>query len=163
MEYWGRKMSKILYEDDKVCIKEIHDNGLTVESKIADPAELSVSIDADKVESNIGKVRFDLRRSDGVHEEYAYVMGRLTADKQEGAIYFAVKKRGEQQAREVLYIDPNGITSQIPIVGATPARSLIQSPNGKVVLACQDDGNLVLYIDGIAQKAVWGLPPEKLW
>ena len=159
-------MSKILYEDDKVCIREIHDNALAVESKISDPAEVAVSVDADKVESNLGKVRFDLRRSDGVHEEYAYVMGRLTADKQEGALYFAVRKRDEQQAREILYMDPNGIVSQVPIIGANTNMGIgsqIKSPNGQLLLATQDDENLVLYLNGKPIRALFGLSPDKIW
>lgn len=156
-------MSTILYDDDKVCIKKIHDNALAVESKIADPAELSLSVDSDKVESNIGKVRFDIRRNDGVHEEYAYIMGRLTADKKAGAIYCAVRYPNEQQSREVMYMDHTGIIAQVPILGQAPSQNMIQSPSGRLRLVAQGDENLVLYLDGKPIKALFGLPPDMLW
>lgn len=158
-------MSDILYDDDKVCIRKINDNGLAVESKISDPAELSVSVDVDKVESNIGKVRFDLRRSDGVHEEYAYIMGRLTADKKGGAIYIATRGPEGDQCVERFYIDHTAAVfsvdsnqSEGPIAG-----SILKSSNGRLVLACQDDDNFVLYLDGVPIRALFGLPPDQTW
>jgi hypothetical protein len=45
--------------------------------------------------------------------------------------------------------------------GGIPA--VLQSPNGRVQLVAQNDGNLVLYIDGAPVKAVFGLPPNMLW
>ena len=47
--------------------------------------------------------------------------------------------------------------------GGGGAPSILSSPNGRVQLAAQSDDNLVLYIGGVAVKAVHGLPPEKLW
>lgn len=143
------------------------DNELEVVSTRSDPPKVRLAVEAGLVESNLGAVSFNLRRPDGRHEEYGYVMGRLTADKQEGALYVALRPRGEQQSREVLYIDPNQAIFRVPVSapnlggGGTP--SILASPNGRVVLAAQSDGNLVLYMDGTAVKAVFGLPPEMLW
>ena len=43
------------------------------------------------------------------------------------------------------------------------APSILSSPNGLVQLAAQDDGNLVLYVDGQAIKALFGLPDDQRW
>lgn len=47
--------------------------------------------------------------------------------------------------------------------GAAASSTWIQSRNGRVLLAAQDDGNLVLYVDGVAVKARFGLPAGQLW
>lgn len=50
------------------------------------------------------------------------------------------------------------------ILGGTVASSTwIRSGNGQVLLAVQDDGNLVLYVDGVPVKALFGLPADQLW
>lgn len=123
------------------------DNEVEIVSTIKDPPKVRLAVDADKVESNLGAVSFNLRRSDGRHEEYGLVMGRLTADRSGGAIYLAVRPSPSQGVREVAYFDSNTIV----LFG------------GKLVLVKQGDGNFVLYVDGKPVRATFGLPPEQLW
>lgn len=123
------------------------DNEVEIVSTMADPPKLRLAVDAGKVESNLGAVSFNLRRPDGRHEEYGLVMGRLTADKQAGAIYIAVRPSGSQDVQEVAYFD----ASNIVLFG------------GRLHLANQGDGNFVLYIDGQPTRATFGLSPDKLW
>lgn len=91
------------------------DNEIEIVSTIADPPKIRLAIPNDKVESNLGAVSFNLRRSDGRHEEYGYVMGRLTPGKSAGAIYLAVRPDGQQDCREVFYIDGNGANFRVPV------------------------------------------------
>ena len=118
------------------------DNEIEIVSTIPDPPKVRLAVDANKAESNIGGVTFNLRRSDGRHEEYGYVMGRLTADKQQGALYIAMRPRGEQQSREVLYIDPDVAIFRVPVIapnltsGGMPREIALRSmANGKPVCA----------------------------
>lgn len=119
------------------------DNEVEIVSTIPDPPKVRLAVQAGKVESNLGSVSFNLRRADGRHEEYGYVMGRLTADRQQGALYIGLRPRGEQQSREVLYIDPDVLISRVPIrapnltgSGGLPRRIALRSlANGKLVCA----------------------------
>ena len=43
------------------------------------------------------------------------------------------------------------------------APNVLRSTNGRVVLAAQDDGNLVLYVDNAPVRALFGLPEGQLW
>ena len=46
---------------------------------------------------------------------------------------------------------------------ASSAPAILQSPNGRLVLAAQDDGNLVLYDNGVPIKSLFGLPADQRW
>ena len=118
------------------------DNEVEIVSTMSDPPKIRLAVDADKVESNLGSVSFNLRRSDGRHEEMAYIMGRLTADKQAGALYLATRAPGAEQAEERLYIDHTAAIFRVPVIGAGGASSILQSPNGRLQLAAQNDDNL---------------------
>lgn len=128
------------------------DNELEVVSTIQDPPKVRLAVDADKVESNLGSVSFNLRRPDGIHEEYGEIMGRLTADKREGALYIALRPHGEQACREVLYLDPHTAIFRVKVeapnlnTGSSlvPPNELV-SPSGTYRLSLQDDGNFVIY------------------
>lgn len=151
-------------------VAQFGDNELAIVSTIADPAKVRIGIAAPSlaaIESNLGSVAFDWVRPDGGHEELGYIMGRLTADKQEAAMYIALRPRGSQDCREVMYIDPGVAIFHVPIqapnVGESSAPAVLRSNDGRLVLAAQDDGNLVLYKDGVAIKAIYGLPDEQLW
>ena len=43
------------------------------------------------------------------------------------------------------------------------APAMLRSPNGRMVLAAQDDDNLVLYVDGQPVRALHGVATEKVW
>ena len=116
----------------------VGDNEIEVVSTKSDPPKVRLAVEADTVESNLGAVSFNLIQPNGTHQEYGYVMGRLTADKQEGALYVAVRPRGQQSSKEVLYVDPNQAIFRVPAVVD------LQSLNGLFRLQLQDDGNLVL-------------------
>jgi len=140
------------------------DNEIAIVSTIPDPPKVRLAVEAGMVESNLGAVSFNLRRADGRHEEYGYVMGRLTADKQEGALYIGLRPRGEQSCREVLYLDPSGAHFRVPIVapglGITvppaAAPNELVSPSGTHRLSLQDDGNFVVYrMESSGGKPVW--------
>lgn len=47
--------------------------------------------------------------------------------------------------------------------GGAAASNVLRSTNGQVLLAAQDDGNLVLYVDGQPVRALFGVPPERVW
>jgi len=102
------------------------DNEIEIVSTIPDPPKIRLAVDASKVESNLGGVTFNLRRADGRHEEYGYIMGRLTADKRAGSLYVALRHAGEPQSREVLYIDPTVALFRVPVIapnsGQAPTR-----------------------------------------
>ena len=124
------------------------DNEVEVVSTIPDPPKVRLAVAAGAVESNLGSVSFNLRRPDGRHEEYGYVMGRLTADKQEGALYIGLRPRGEQSCREFFYIDPHQAIFRVPVVapgGVAAARDVLISSDGRFRLIMQSDGNLVVY------------------
>lgn len=145
----------------------IFDNELELVSTKQDPPKLRLAVEQDKVESNLGAISFNQRRPDGNHEEYGYVMGRMTADKQGGAVYIAARG-ADGVTREVAYFDAGHVIFQAPIQApglspGGPAPAILQSADGRVVLAAQNDENLVLYVNGKAVKALHGLPPEQLW
>jgi len=119
------------------------DNEVEIVSTKADPPKLRLAIDADKVESNLGAVSFNLRRPDGRHEELALVQGRLTADKQAGAVYIAVRPPGGAGVKEVAYFDSR--TAQFRV--------------GSWMLSFQEDGNLVVYDVSNA----WATTPVWSW
>ena len=56
------------------------------------------------------------------------------------------------------------IKFMVPVVGAPiTASNFLRSTDGRLLLAAQDDGNLVLYKDGAPLKALFGLPSTQLW
>ena len=121
------------------------DNETEHVSTIPDPCKVRLAVNADQVESNLGAVSFNQRRSDGRHEEYAYMMGRMTADKQAGAVYVAVRPSPNQGTREVLYIDPSVAAFRVPIEASNYPPALLRAPGGQTELHMQGDGNLVTY------------------
>ena len=136
-------------------LKTFDDNESHHRSDIADPCKARFSVRADKVESNLGAISFDLERADGSGEldEQAYLMGRLTADKQAGAVYVAVRHRGEHGCREVLYLDQGQLISRVPIfapnLGSNPGSlappNELVSPSDVHRMSLQDDGSIVVY------------------
>lgn len=141
-----------------------YDNEVEIVSTKPDPPKVRLAVEAGQVESNLGSISFNLRRPDGEHEEYGYVMGRLTADKQAGALYIGLRPQGEPSCREVLYLDSSGAHFRVPIVapglGITvppaPAPNELVSPSGAYRLSLQDDGNFVIYrMTSEGGKAVW--------
>lgn len=82
-------------------------------STVKDPPKHRLAVQAGQVESNLGGVSFNIRRSDGRHEEYAYLMGRLNGGN--GAAYIATRGPGEGQPRERFYIDHGKAIFRVPI------------------------------------------------
>lgn len=92
------------------------DNEIQIVSTISDPPKIRLGVEAGKVESNLGAISFNIVRPDGRHEEMALVQGRLTADKQAGALYIAIRPRGGQEVKEAVYIDSNHFISHAAIL-----------------------------------------------
>jgi len=132
------------------------DNELEIVSTKSDPPKLRFAVDADKVESNLGAPSFNIRRSDGRHEEYALVMGRLTADKQGGALYVAVRPPGQSAVQEVAYFDSGQAIFHVPVIapnlgGGAAATGRLVSGSGRLVYQLQEDpasgpiGRIIVY------------------
>jgi hypothetical protein len=116
-------------------------NETDLSSTVVDPPKHRLAVDEDQGESNLGAVSFNTRRSTGRHDEHAYLMGRLTADRRGGAIYLGCRPPGEQNVREVLYIDNNGARFNVPIIGAQSQR---------VTRFYTDDGRFCFHAQGPA-------------
>jgi hypothetical protein len=123
-------------------VESYDDNELAIVSTIKDPPKIRLAVDADKVESNLGAVSFNLRRSDGRHEEYAVVMGRLTADRRGGALYLAVRPPGDESVREIAYFDSGAVVFRAPI--SAPNLSGSSRPSGFT----SDDGAYIYNVQG---------------
>lgn len=131
------------------------DNEIEVVSTISDPPKVRLAVQQGRQESNLGSFSFNLRREDGRHEEFGYVMGRLAPNKQEGALYVALRPAGQDNCKEVLYIDPKVALFRVPVVapnlsGGSGKGDKLVSEDGRFVCVMQSDGNLVLYQDGVA-------------
>ena len=138
-------------------IGTIFDNEIEIVSTKADPPKIRLAVEADQVESNLGAVSYNLRRPDGNHEEYGLMMGRLTADHQAGAVYVATRPRGQQDVREVFYIDNDIAIFRAPVVAD------LTSDNGRFRLIVQNDGNLVLYEGDQPLWASNTVRPQSFW
>lgn len=144
-------------------------NEIEIVSTIKDPPKIRLVVDADKVESNLGCVSFNTRRPDGEHDEHAYVMGRLTADKQGGALYLGVRAPGSQHVREVLYLDSGQAIFRVPIVApnlmsGAGSDGRFYSGDRRFCWNFQTDGSVVLYAthgstDETTWTARWALRP----
>lgn len=143
-----------------------YDNELEVVSTKPDPGKVRLAVQAGQEESNLGSVSGNIRRADGEHEEYAYTMFRLTADKQAGAFYIATRPRGEQDCREVFYIDNGAAIFRVPVQapnlghGGGGVTNKMVSSDGRFVTVQQTDGNFVTYSlelgpEGDPNAAVW--------
>lgn len=93
------------------------DNEVEVVSTKPDPPKIRLAVESDKVESNLGSISFNTRRVDGsgTHDEMAYVMGRLTADKKGGAVYIAAAPAKGANCQEVFYIDNGTAIFRVPV------------------------------------------------
>lgn len=75
---------------------------------------------------------------------------------------------GDANQKKVVEFYGDHVEFKVPISapnlsGGGSTHSIIQSGNGRVLLAAQDDGNLVLYVDGVPVRALFGLPPDQTW
>lgn len=129
------------------------DNEIEIVSTIPDPPKVRLAVVEGKVESNLGGVTFNVRRNDGRHEEMGYVMGRLTADKQEGAMYVALRPRGEGSSREVLYIDPHVALFRVPVFAPNLGGSSEPMPR-KIALRSMANNKLVCAENGGSQPLI---------
>jgi hypothetical protein len=137
------------------------DNEVEIVSTISDPVKVRLAVDEGVVESNLGSVSMNVRRGDGVHEEVAYVMGRLTGNtKRMGALYLATRGPNDAQPQERLYIDHTAAIFQVPIMapglgegggGGGVNRQRLESVSGRFIYQLQDDpahlpfGKIIVY------------------
>src|SRR3990167_5720196 len=116
------------------------DNEIEIVSTIPDPPKVRLAVKDSLVESNMGAVTFNLKRPDGRHEEYAYVMGRLTATKDAGAIYLGVRPQGEQNVRQVAYLDSTVALFSVPVIAPNIGKATrFYTDHGKFCINWQDD------------------------
>ena len=121
-------------------IGTIADNEIEIVSTISDPPKVRLAVEEALVESNLGSVSFNTRRPDGTHDEHGYIMGRLTADKQAGACYIALRPVGQEACREVLYMDPTQAIFRVPISAPNlSAPAMFRSDDGRYVYNVQGD------------------------
>ena len=66
---------------------------------------------------------------------------------------------------KVMEATAEGIEFKVPVkaAGWATTASILQSPDGRLQLICQGDGNLVLYKDGQPVRALFGLGSEQTW
>lgn len=126
-------------------------NGLNEIEQVSghpDPCKHRFAVHEGLVETNLGAVSWNTRRPSGVQDEWAYVMGRLTANRRGGAIYFATRPDGHQDTREVLYIDNSGAHFRVPIIapnigsggGTGFPRKIALRSNANNRLVCAEGG-----------------------
>ena len=150
------------------------DNEAACVATNSDPCKMRFAVDTNALagnDFNLGGISGNLKRSDTVHEEFAEVKLQLSPNRRGGAVTIDVRKdSGAQGTDQVAFFGDGGIVFRRPVTFAdgsriegTSAVSIMRSGNGRVILAVQDDGNLVLYVDGVAVKALWGLPEDKLF
>lgn len=145
----------------------IFDNETEHVSTKPDPCKLRLAVDQDQVESNLGGVSYNIRRRDGNHNEMAYEMGRLTADKKAGAFYIATKGPNDDQPKERMYIDDNQAIFRVPItapnLGGNSVGAILRAPGGQTELHMQGDGNLVVYdVRALQWVALWSTNSGKI-
>lgn len=121
-------MSEVFHDLPYGHVASYDDNELEVRSTIADPPKVRLAVDDAMVESNLGALSFNRRRSDGRHEEYAQMMGRMAPDMQGGAAYIAVRPAGQPDVKEVAYWDSNNI-----VMRAGPYALVFQGGDGNLV------------------------------
>jgi hypothetical protein len=111
-------------------------------------------------------VSFNLRRPDGRDEEYGLIQGRLTSDRQSGALYMAVRPPNAQEVREVLYIDSAVAKFSVPVIAPGGAPS---GPGpGRVTRFYSDNGQFCFNVQGdnggfIVQYDTHGSEDESTW
>lgn len=134
-------------------LESYDDNEIAIVSTIPDPPKVRLAVQAERVESNLGAVSFNLRRPDGRHEEYGLVMGRLTPDRQEGAVYVALRPRGQQECREVLYLDPGAAIFRVPVSAPNVGMPAPGLPR-RIALRAVANGRLVCAEDAGRQSLI---------
>lgn len=150
------------------------ENEVEIVSTKSDPPKIRLAVETNKVESNLGNISFNLRRPDGIHEEMAYVMGRLTASKQASALYLATRGPNDQQPSERVYIDDTVAFFRVPVIapnlGTSERVTQFYSDDGRYCYNVQGDptpeypnGRIVQYdTSGPKWVAVAILRPEAL-
>lgn len=170
-------MAVILDDNDRGRVT-IEGNEVLATSKIPDAAKFRVRAPYVPGESGGGGAfSFDVLDDDGRWKEVQLITGAMTGAKGGEGKLIVLMEGGvidDAHQKTIIEWDSNKVEFKVPIlapnlggggggVPATGAPALLQSANGRMVLALQDDGNLVLYADGVPIKALFGLPADQLW
>ncbi|MET0214305.1 MAG: hypothetical protein ABW292_14940 [Vicinamibacterales bacterium] len=142
------------------------DNELELVSTKSDPVKFRMGVQRqDGWTLNLGAISFNIVRDDGNHDEMAYIMGRIAANEQEGAIYATCWRAGAAQAEEVFYVDPHGMHVHVPLhapnldaEGGGAIGNELRAPGGVYWLAVQEDGNIVAYKNRVPHDYSTGVP-----
>lgn len=171
-------MSDTLANNDRGTLWNVG-NETIQDSKVADASKFRVGAPFELGESGGGGAfSFDVTGGDipgmsaGKRIEVVLMTGGMNAQGGGETGLFVTKKGtwgniSDAAQIRVWEITSDGIEFKVPIsapnLPAGGGSTVIQSPNGRVLLAAQDDGNLVLYVDGAPLKALFGLENSKLW
>lgn len=150
----------------------INDNEIELNTTMNDPVKVRLAINEGVVESNLGAISWNRSRNDGQHHEDALIGGRLTANKQGGAVAIAVRPQhgnNNENVREVFYIDDGVAIFRVPIQapglgGASPVKvSRFYSDNGRYCYNVQGDPTPEYPSGRIVQYDTHDLDDETQW
>ena len=165
-------MSRTILADNERGTVFVEGNEVLAESKIADAAKFRVRAPREPGQSGGGGAfSFDVKdHVDGQWKEVQLITGAMTGARGGEGKLIVLMEGGvidDAHQRTIIEWDSNRVEFKVPISAPNLQGgiigSILQSPNGRLVLAAQDDLNLVLYIDGKPVRALFGLGPEQIW
>lgn len=139
------------------------DNETELVATNPDPPKHRLGVKQSQVESNLGGLSWGIVRDEAGnnHDEYGLFMGRLTADKQSGAFYLALRPAGQADVREILYGDTSVLISRVPIHAPNiQPLGRYYHEGGRFCTIFQADGHIVEYEIRDGQG---NLRPESTW
>ena len=165
-------MSTVLDDNDRGKTT-VEGNEVLVTSKVYDAAKFRVGAPVGPSSGGGGAFSWDLMDFQGrTRTEVAVLAGGFNGTQGEIglSIWDGKEPFGDATQKKVVEFYADHVEFKVPITApnlgsGTPvgAPALLQSANGRLVLVAQDDGNLVLYADGVPVKALFGLASSQLW
>ena len=168
-------MSTVLDDNDRGKTT-VEGNEVLVTSKVYDAAKFRVGAPVGPSSGGGGAFSWDLMNFQGrSRTEVAVLAGGFNGTQGEIglSIWNGKEPFGDATQKKVVEFYADHVEFKVPVTapnlgGSVPATgavtpALLQSANGRLVLAAQDDGNLVLYADGVPVKALFGLASSQLW
>lgn len=164
------RVDLIIEETERGQLRLQNDEAI-VDSKVADQAGVRVGSRVVPGENGGGgKISFDLiteAAEQNRRTEAAFIRGGISHDNKGEisiTIWDGTEPITDASQKKVMQIRHNEIEFNVPVKGLSGGgSSVLTSPNGRVALVAQDDGNLVLYVDGVPVLARFGLPPDQLF
>jgi hypothetical protein len=154
----------------------VEGNEVLATSKIPDAAKFRVRAPRVPGESGGGgAISFDAQDDqDGRWKEVQLITGAMNGARGGEGKLIVLAEGGiidDAHQRTIIEWDSNKVEFKVPISApnlngggtSAPATDMLKSADGRMVLALQMDGNMVLYLDGQPVKALFGLSTDKLW